>query len=91
MNNEELHKEIRQIDARLDAHIEAYAKNGRELVRLSNIIEKHIEMDVKQWNKMEPIINYWNGFKFGRKFIIGSIGFFSAIGGAILLWREINK
>lgn len=86
----ELRKELRELDDRLDKHIEMYQKNGRELVRLSLLIEEHTQKDDERWIEIKPVVDYWNGFKYGKRFIIGAIGFFTAIGGAIIIWKQIK-
>jgi len=83
MNNKELEiikKDLKEMDKRIDTHIEAYAKNGRELVRLSGLIETHIREDKNLKDKLHPILESYQTIINGSKMVRGVAYFVVAMG-----------
>jgi len=77
-------KEDLAFQERFNHHLEVYAKNGRELARLADAIERHIE-------RTEPMIKWFEGMTFTKKLVMWILAFFASIGGLILLIRELWK
>jgi len=95
MNNKELEtieKDLKEMDKRIDTHIETYAKNGRELVRLSGLIETHLKEDDKFKKNLKPILENYQTIVNGSK-MIKSIAYFVAAVGvlATLIVKFMNK
>ena len=83
MNNKELEiikKDLKEMDKRIDTHIEAYAKNGRELVRLSGLIETHIREDKNFKDKLHPLLESYQTIINGSKMVRGVAYFVVAVG-----------
>ena len=83
MNNEELkiiEKDLKEMDERIDKHIEAYAKNGRELVRLSGLVETHIREDKNFKDKLYPVLESYQTITNGSKMVRGVAYFVVAVG-----------
>ena len=76
----ELKKEIQSLDDRIDRHIEAYAKNGRELVRLSGLIETHLKEDSAFKENLKPVLENYLTLVNGSKIIKNVAYFIAAIG-----------
>ena len=76
----ELKKEIQSLDDRIDRHIEAYAKNGRELVHLSGLIEIHIKEDTEFKKNLKPVLENYQTIINGSKMIKSVAYFVVAIG-----------
>lgn len=87
---------IKRIEDKIDNHISVYAKNGKELQRLADLIQLHIESS-KEYRKkreerdkeidvwIEPIKTISNG----RKMILYFAGFVASLGALYLMVKEI--
>ena len=88
----ELKKEIQSLDDRIDRHIEAYAKNGRELVRLSGLVETHIREDKNFKDKLYPVLESYQTITNGSKMVRGVAYFVVAVGVlATFIVKFMNK
>jgi len=74
----------------------AYTKNGKELVRLGTLLETHLsaqEIQNKEVNKrldkMQPILEAFQGMKFTRWVVIATATFITIVGSAIVMVKKL--
>ena len=84
-------KQIEELESRFDRHLEIYANNGRELSRLSKLIEIHIKDHDEFKKRIEPVIKFYEGMTFTQWLVISLVALLTAFGGLYLLIKQIFK
>ena len=84
-------KQIEELESRFDRHLEIYANNGRELSRLSKLIEIHIKNHDEFKDKIEPMIKFYDGMGFTQRFALYVIAVISSVVGLYLLIKQVFK
>ena len=89
---------IRDLDKRLDRHIEIYQNNGKELARLSEAVEhltvvfnNHIITSEEHEKKMQPVIEWFSNITFFKTAIMWLLGFTIALGAAYAVIKGFFK
>jgi len=77
-------KEDLEFQKRFNRHMEVYAENGKELARLGNLLEAHI-------NDTKEMVSFFKGMNFTKKLLMWLLGAFAGVGTTILMIREIWK
>lgn len=86
-----LEAQIKDVDSRLDKHLEIYANNGKELARLGNLLEQHMADHKDTEKKVQEMYDVFIDGRGGVKVIKILFGILVAIGSAILMVKGIFK
>ena len=93
--NEELRRKddekIEELESRFDRFQEAYIKNGKELARLSGLIEIHIKNHDEFKDKIEPMIKFYEGMTFTQRVVMYMLALLASIGGLYIIIKQIFK
>lgn len=98
-------EQCKDIETKIDRHLEVYAENGKELKRLAMAVEFMAQQSEKRERraeerdrKVDEIFAAYQDFKFGKrgvtllfKITAWLFGILTAIGGAILMVKGILK
>ena len=84
-------KQIEELESRFDRHLEIYANNGRELSRLSKLIEIHIKDHDEFKKKIEPMIKFYEGMTFTQRMVMYMLALLASIGGLYIIIKQIFK
>ena len=91
-----LDEQLDGLEGRFSHHLEMYANNNKELERLGNLIDKHIENQTELMKSLSPIVNFYRTFEATSRFTkitfrgaMKIAGVFMALGGLYLMFRQI--
>ena len=89
---------IAHLEVTLDKSLEMNTKSNEEIIKLKKVVESLVEgMTNHQANfiahqeKIEPMYLWFNNITFTKRLIMWILGILSAIGGLILLFRDVFK
>lgn len=97
MNHEHLEQvriienDVKQLENRFDNHLLVYSENGKESARVARVLERMEEHSKERDKKVDEMFDAYQGFKIGKMGITWLFGLFMAVGGGILLVKEIMK
>lgn len=97
-NEKQLREEINVIKSEgettrklITDHITIYQKNGQAIRENNKLIQDHIEMDLKRWEDLKPMLENYKTIVNGSKLIRGIAYFIVAVGIiGTFLWRFIK-
>ena len=86
-----LEADVKHLEDRFDGHLAIYANNGKESARVASALERIERHSFERDKKVDEMFDAYQGFKIGKMGITWLFGLFMAVGGGILLVKEIMK
>jgi len=84
-------EQLEELEKRFDRHLEIYSQNGKELSRLAEAVENHIEAHKDMVEKVNEMYAIFNDGKVGTKIIKWTFRLLVGIGSAVLIYKGIVK